>query len=100
MEIDQPLVSKLEKLARLKLSDEERSQLMKDLNAMLGMIDRLNELELDAVDPLEYVSSGRREPRADEVGETLSPAEALQNAPDQEFPYFRVPKVIQNKSRK
>ena len=52
MKIDHALILKLEKLSRLELADEQRTRMQEDLSKMLGMVQKLDELELDNVDPL------------------------------------------------
>ena len=58
------------------------------------MIDKLNELDTDKVEPLIYMSDERSVLREDEVRQTLTQKEALQNAPKKDSDYFKVPKVI------
>ena len=41
MRIDEPLILRLEKLARLQLSPSERNHIQKDLNAILEMVEKL-----------------------------------------------------------
>ena len=45
MNIDKELISRLESLARLKLTDEERETLRNDLEAILQMVEKMNELD-------------------------------------------------------
>ena len=94
MNIDSILISRLEHLARLELSEEEREQLLVDLNNILAMVEKLQELDTSAVEPLVYVNEEIQELRPDEVGGQISPEKALRNAPDHDDAHFRVPKVI------
>ena len=94
MKIDKELISKLEHLARLELSDEEAQALMGDLNNILAMVEKLQELDTDNIDPLVYINEEKNQLRADKVGEQLSAKDALKNAPDHDGVFFKVPKVI------
>lgn len=94
MEVNKNLISKLEKLAKLQLSEEERNLISQDLNAILKMIDKLNELDTDQVEPLTYISDAVFIAREDEVKNQVDRAKALSNAPDQDGIYFKLPKVI------
>ena len=95
MVIDNKLISKLENLARLELGEEEREKIGHDLNEILKMVEKLNDLNTDGVDPLIYVNeSVENNWRKDEVEFNISREEALKNAPDQDGVYFKVPKVI------
>ena len=94
MPIDDQLISRLELLARLELSDAEKVRLKADLNNILGMVEKLNDLDVDGVEPLVYLNDAINRMREDQVANQVSREEALQNAPDQDGTFFRVPKVI------
>ena len=104
-------VTYVAELANLELSEEERTRMVRDLNSILGYIERLNELNTDSVLPMAQVSDryGVDESKQgsarfayaarDDVQEGLRPSlphdEALKNAPDADGTFFRVPKVIE-----
>ncbi len=95
MVIDNKLISKLENLARLELGEEEREKIGQELNEILKMVEKLNDLDTDGVDPLIYVNDAvENNWRADEVESNISREDALKNAPDHDGVYFKVPKVI------
>ena len=93
MAIDEQLILKLEKLARLRLAPDERPRLAADLTKILGMVDKLRELDTEGVEPLRYLTDLPAEPRGDEVKNQLSREKALENAPDTDGEFFRVPKM-------
>ena len=94
MQIDDQLISRLELLARLQLSAAEKDRLKTDLNRILAMVEKLNDLDVEGVEPLVYLNEAINRPRPDEVGNQVSREDALRNAPDQDGTFFRVPKVI------
>lgn len=94
MTIDQKLISRLENLAKLELSDVERNQIQNDLNNILTMVEKLQELKTENVEPLVYVSEEVNKWRRDEVEHQVSNEKALQNAPADQKNHFEVPKVI------
>ncbi len=94
MEIDKKLILKLEKLSRLELSEKEREQIQKDLNNILKMVEKLEELDTKDVELLLHISDGENVLRQDEIKNQLSKEEALLNSPDSDEDYFKVPKVI------
>lgn len=95
MNIDKALISKLESLTRLQLTEEERLQLEVDLTAILQMVEKMNDLDTSGVEPLTHITSELNRWREDRVEEALDREMALKNAPDREGPFFRVPKVIE-----
>ena len=56
-------VSYVADLAHLELTEEERARMLKDLNSILGYIDRLNELDTSDVEPMAQVASRYGEPK-------------------------------------
>jgi len=95
------------RLANLELTADERSRLVKDLNSILGYIDRLNELDTANVSPMAQISDRYGTPgktgserfayaqRPDTLALSLPHEAALQNAPDSDGTFFKVPKVIE-----
>lgn len=94
MEINDELISKLETLAKLNLNDKEKGIIKKDLGNILEMIDKIQEVDTDEVEPLQYVSDEVNVLREDIAKASLSNKEVLLNAPSTDGPYISVPKVI------
>lgn len=92
--IDIKTVDAIAHLARLEFSDAEKPQILNDMNRMLSFIDKLNELNTDAVEPLIYMTSEHNQLRADVPEPGISQKEALKNAPRKDSDYFKAPKVI------
>ena len=101
-------VSYVADLAYLELTQDERARMLKDLNSILGYIDRLNELSTSDVEPMAQVASrygtGRDTSgdeafasamRPDEPRPSLPHDEAMRNAPASDGTFFKVPKVIE-----
>ena len=101
-------VSYVADLAHLELTADERARMFKDLNSILGYIDRLNELDTANIEPMAQVASRSSEGdetsgtqgfahamRADEPRPSLPHEEALRNAPASDGVFFKVPKVIE-----
>ena len=94
MNIDRQLILKLEKLARLELSEDERAKMQDDLNKMLDMVEKLDELDLKGVEPLLHVINAEHVTRKDIVKNQMDTSTAMNNAPKKTNQYFKVPKVI------
>jgi aspartyl-tRNA(Asn)/glutamyl-tRNA(Gln) amidotransferase subunit C len=98
-------------LANLELTAEERARMLRDLNSILEYVDRLSQLDTEAVEPMAQVSDGyavdvsRQESerfayavRGDVhngLRESLPHEIAVKNAPDTDGDFFEVPKVIE-----
>lgn len=94
MKIDKATVDKLADLAKLEFDAEAKQEIIKDLNRIIGFIEKLNELDTENIEPLIYMSDEVNVLREDEVRHDITHAEALQNAPKKDSDYFRVPKVL------
>lgn len=94
MTIDEQLILKIEHLARLQLTNQEREQIRGDLNNILTMVSKLEELDTEGVEPLTYITEHVNVWREDAVNHQVERTAALKNAPDKTDEYFKVPKVI------
>jgi aspartyl-tRNA(Asn)/glutamyl-tRNA(Gln) amidotransferase subunit C len=83
------------RLARLELSATEEQSLQSDLRAILGYVDKLNQLNTDEVEPTSQVGESGTPMRADEVTNRPAPEEMLANAPARSGNFFKVPKIIE-----
>jgi aspartyl-tRNA(Asn)/glutamyl-tRNA(Gln) amidotransferase subunit C len=84
-------VSYVARLARLRLSDEEQERMTRELSAVLGYVEHMNELDLDGVEPTARVVDLVNVLREDAPRESLSLESALSNAPDAADGGFGVP---------
>jgi aspartyl-tRNA(Asn)/glutamyl-tRNA(Gln) amidotransferase subunit C len=95
MKIDKETVDKIAHLARLEFESEAKKEdMIKDMNNMLGFIEKLNELDTTGVEPLIYMSEETNVLREDDVKHIITQEEALKNAPKKDSDYFKVPKVM------
>lgn len=82
-------------LSRLELTEQEMEKFAGQLDAILGYMDKLNELDTEGVEPMVHGVEGRQPVRLDAVGESLRREEALQNAPESSEGCFKVPRIIE-----
>ena len=94
MEVTGSLVDKLALLARLKFDETEKEEIKLDLQRMIAFVDKLNELNLDGVQPLLHMTDEINVLREDEVKVSIIRDEALRSAPQHDDQFFKVPKVI------
>lgn len=94
MEVNDAMIEKLAHLARLKFNEEEKAEIKNDLQRMIAFVEKLNELDLDGVEPLLHMSEETNVLREDEIKGSVTREEALRNAPVHDEEFFKVPKVI------
>jgi aspartyl-tRNA(Asn)/glutamyl-tRNA(Gln) amidotransferase subunit C len=81
-------------LSRLELSEEEKKQYADQLNNILEYAKMLDELETGDVPPTAHVLPLKNVFREDRVGEHLALEKTMQNAPDQDGNFFKVPRIV------
>ncbi len=94
MEVNDAMVEKLAHLSRLQFNEIEKAEIKSDLQRMIAFVEKLNELDLNGVEPLLHMSDEVNVLRDDEVKGSISREEALKNAPLHDKQFFKVPKVI------
>ena len=94
MEVNDAMVEKLAHLSRLQFNETEKAEIKNDLQRMIAFVEKLDELDLDNVEPLLHMSDEVNVLRDDVVKGSVSRAEALKNAPLHDEQFFKVPKVI------
>jgi aspartyl-tRNA(Asn)/glutamyl-tRNA(Gln) amidotransferase subunit C len=89
--IDREQVLHVARLARLRLSDEEVERMSSELSTILDHIEKINELDLDSVEPTSHVVEVENVLRADEPRDSWPREQILELAPDAGDGGFRVP---------
>ena len=95
MKLNRKDVEHVALLSRLELSETELDKYTGQLDAILEYIDVLNQVDTSAVEPMAHVLEIRNVMRADEVQPSLPREAALQNAPEAEDGFFKVPKIVE-----
>ncbi len=95
MSINKDTIKKISKLARISVTNEETDRLEKDLNSILKFVEQLKELNTDKITPIASVSDQRLTMNKDEIKKINEKEEILKNAPEKNFNYYIVPKVIE-----
>ncbi|WP_435016903.1 Asp-tRNA(Asn)/Glu-tRNA(Gln) amidotransferase subunit GatC [Tundrisphaera sp. TA3] len=87
-------VAKVAILARLRIAPDELPRFTDQLNAIVGFVAQLGELDTADVEPLAHGVEVRNVFREDVRGPSLSRDEALANAPKRNSESFLVPAVL------
>src|SRR5437763_406062 len=95
MSVSPEQVRHIAKLARIAMSDDETERLVPELNAIIGWVEQLGEVNTDGVEPLTAVIEQKLRLRDDVVTEGDIRDEVLANAPEAQHGFFAVPKVIE-----
>ncbi|MCB1464766.1 MAG: Asp-tRNA(Asn)/Glu-tRNA(Gln) amidotransferase subunit GatC [Nitratireductor sp.] len=95
MSVDLATVKRVAHLARIAVTDEDAVKMQAELNAILGFVEQLNEVDVEGVEPMTSVVEMAMKKRADVVTEGDKAADIVANAPISEDHFFLVPKVVE-----
>ncbi len=91
-------VRKVARLSRLAVSDDKIEEYRAKLVAVLGYMERLQELDLTGVEPMTNVAGAVNRLDRDEPGPVLGAAALMKMAPASLPPFIKVPKVLDDGS--
>jgi len=96
MQVDDALLTRLEKLSFLKISEDKREEIISQLSEIVGFVDNLSELNTDGVDA-NFAMDDRATPLREDIPECHSEIndEILKHAPKSADHFFIVPKIIE-----
>lgn len=88
-------VEKIAKLSRLRLTNEEQTQTLKELNDIFAMVEKMQNVDTDGVDPMAHPHEVALHLRDDRVTESDHAAEYQAVAPEVRNRLYIVPQVIE-----
>lgn len=95
MKLNRDQVLHIAELARLGTSEEEVEMFAEQLSEILDAMEKLNCLDTNAIPPTAQAIYQRNVTRPDEVRPSLTPDEALANAPHRYDNYFQVKPILE-----
>ena len=94
--MDSAVLEKLEKLSHLKISEEKREEVLKQLSEILEYVESLNELDTEALESYFSTLEGGTPMREDRPGNDPEvPRTILEHAPESRDDFFIVPAIIE-----
>ena len=96
MQVDDALLTKLEKLSFLKVSDDKREEIIDQLSEIVSFVDNLSELNTDGVDD-KFAMSDASTPLREDLASCDSKVndDVIKNSPNSQDNFFIVPKIIE-----
>ena len=95
MALDRSDVKSIADLARLAISDENIDKYSTELSSILDLVEQMNAVNTEGVQPLAHPTDAVQRLRADVVTESNNREKYMANAPAQEDGLFLVPKVVE-----
>lgn len=95
MSVDAKTVKRIGRLARIRIEEDEVAQYQDELNAILGFVEQLGEVDVSGVEPMTSVTPMQLRRRDDKITDGGYPDQIVKNAPLSEDNFFMVPKVVE-----
>ncbi len=95
MSVDSATVRRVARLSRIAVSDEDVATMQTELNAILGFVEQLGEVDVTGVEPMTSVIPIAMKKRDDAVTDGHKADDIVANAPMTQDHYFMVPKVVE-----
>lgn len=95
MALDLAQVRRIADLARIEVTDAEAQRVLDQLNDIFRMIERMQAVDTDGVEPMAHPLGGAQRLRDDVVTASDERAAILANAPEQQHGLFLVPRVLE-----
>lgn len=95
MSVDADTVRRIGRLARIRITEDEVAAYEGELNAILGFVEQLDEVDVEGVEPMTSVTPMTLRRRDDAVTDGGYADKIVANAPISEDNFFMVPKVVE-----
>lgn len=95
MSLDAAAVARIARLARIRVTDDEKNHLAAELSQVMDWISELQSVDTEGVEPLTSVVGARLKTRLDAVTLNVTRDQVLANAPEAMAGFFTVPKVVE-----
>lgn len=92
--ISEQQVQRVARLSRLRLDDEQIRHFTDQLSVVLDYVSKLNELDVDGVEPMAHAADVTNVLRDDVPIPGMAAQSVLDNAAAKSPPFFKVPKVL------
>ena len=94
IQMDKKTVSKIADLAKVQIDDNQIDNIVHNLEKILDLVDEMNSVDTDNVEPMSHPLNLKQELRVDEVTEKNLRDTFQENSTTSEDGYYKVPKII------
>jgi aspartyl-tRNA(Asn)/glutamyl-tRNA(Gln) amidotransferase subunit C len=95
MSVDAATIRRIARLSRIALPESDVPVMQAEINAILGFVEQLGEVNVEGVEPMTSVTPMALKMRDDVVSDGEKAQLVTANAPQSEDQYFLVPKVVE-----
>ncbi len=96
MQVDDALLTRLEKLSYVRISDDKREEIIEQLSEIVSFVDNLSELDTEGVEST-FAMDERATPLREDIPQSNPQIseDILKHAPQSADDFFIVPKIIE-----
>lgn len=95
MKISKKDIEHVAELARIYITDEEKTSLEGELSSIIAFADKLSKLDTTGVEPAAHAIHVQNIFRNDEVVPSYKRDELIENAPEKQAGCFAVPRIVE-----
>ena len=95
MSLTEKEIRKIAHLSRIKIEDSEIEHFQKELSGIIDWVEMLQEVDTSGVEGTASIADLKLPQRVDEISDGNIRDEVLQNAPNSQYGFFAVPKVVE-----
>ncbi len=95
MKIDKDVITRVSKLARLDLTEEEKTEFSRQLSDIISYVEKINELNTENVEPADHIADITNVFREDSVKESMGAGGIEKISPEFDRGFIVVPKIIE-----
>ena len=88
-------IHRIADLAHIEISPEQAQRMQGELNNIFQMIERIQAVDTDGIEPMPHPHDGYQRLRDDVIREVNDRENNMKNAPEHSDGYFLVPQVIE-----
>ena len=95
MKISEDTLKNISQLSKLNIADSMKEKISKELESILLMVDKMNEVDTEQVEPMSHPLDEAQNLREDIISKDIDRDEYIKNSPHSEDGYYLSPKVIE-----
>ena len=95
MKISEDTLKNISQLSKLNIADSMKEKISKELESILLMVDKMNEVDTEQIEPMSHPLNEAQNLREDIISKDIDRDEYIKNAPHSDDGYYLYPKVIE-----
>ena len=95
MKISEDTLKNISQLSKLNIADSMKEKISKELESILLMVDKMNEVDTEQIEPMSHPLNEAQNLREDKISKDIDRDEYIKNAPHSDDGYYLSPKVIE-----